>query len=111
MSDKIIPPPETLDPSGDHMFQRMSKDFIDAQQAVNRTVQELRVKVRNMYERLGHTLTELEHKGPEARLEPLAGLHEEGAAVERTARILSDQLEHLERGCDAVRGVSRKVRL
>ena len=111
MSDKPITPPDSLDPAGDNMFQRMSKDFVDAQQTVGRTVQELRVKVRDMHDRLGHCLVELEHKGPEARLDPLIGLHEQGAAVERTARILAAQLESLERGCDAVRGVSRKVRL
>ena len=105
-----IPPPESIPTAVGRspLLQRLSHEFINAQNSVERTVHEMRGKIRLAHERLGKALKSLETEGPGAQLDSLVGLHEEGAAIERLARLLEDQRELLESSVDSCRAVSRR---
>ncbi len=91
-----------------NLMQRLSQEFISAQNSMDRTVLELRTKMRAMHQRLDVVLNELETQGVAAGVERLSGIGEEGLAVERLAKLLRDQREDIESGIDNVRACSRR---
>lgn len=103
-----IPPPDFGPTGRSPLLQRLSHEFINAQNSVERTVHEMRAKIRLAHENLGQTLKSLETEGAAAQLDGLVGLHEDGAAIERLARLLEDQRELLESSIDSCRAVSRR---
>ena len=103
-----IPSPAAGTAGRTPLLQRLSHEFINAQNSVERTVHEMRAKIRLAHERLGQALNSLESDGAGASLDGLVGLHEDGAAIERLARLLEDQRELLESSIDSCRAVSRR---
>ena len=103
-----IPPAGPAPAGRSPLLQRLSHEFINAQNSVERTVHERRGKIRLAHDRLGHALKSLENAGAGAELDGLVGLHEDGAAIERLARLLEDQRELLESSIDSCRAVSRR---
>ena len=90
------------------LMQRLSQEFIAAQNSMDRTALELRTKIRSMHQKLDILLKELEEQGVTAGVERLAGIGEEGLAVERLSRLLRDQRNDIEAGIDNVRACSRR---
>lgn len=91
-----------------NLMQRLSQEFITAQNSMDRTVLELRTKMRAIHQKLDVVLMELENQGVTAGVERLAGLGEEGLAVERLSRLLRDQRNDIESSIDNVRACSRR---
>ena len=106
------PPPAPKNPpssaGSNALMQRLSSEFISAQNSMDRTVTNLRTKMRAMGARLEHVLSQLEQEGPTAGVEQLAGIGEEGLAIERLARQLREQKEDIEKSIDAARTCSRR---
>jgi len=95
-------PPAGLRPD-DGIFRRLSVEFINAQNAVEGTKQQLRARLRSMRDRIDRHLQLLEAEGvPDPG--QVGTLHEEGAAVDRMSRVLAEQHNMLE---DALGTVSR----
>ena len=90
------------------LMQRLSQEFISAQNSMDRTVLELRTKMRSIHQKLDVVLNELENNGVSAGVERLSGIGEEGLAVERLSRLLRDQRNDIEDGIDNVRACSRR---
>ena len=105
-ADKKSPPPASA--GSNALMQRLSSEFISAQNSMDRTVTNLRTKMRAMGARLDHVLRQLEQEGPTAGVEQLAGIGEEGLAIERLARQLREQKEDIEKSIDAARTCSRR---
>ena len=90
------------------LAQRLSNEFINAQNSMQVTVQELRQKCRGMNERLNMTLESLEADQSGANIDFLAGLSEQAMAAERLARLLVEQRELMEAAIDNTRAVTRR---
>lgn len=90
------------------LMQRLSSEFISAQNSMDRTVTSLRTKLRATAARINHVLDSLEQEGPTAGVEHLAGIGEEGLAIERLARQLREQKEDIEKSIDSARTCSRR---
>ena len=90
------------------LAQRLSNEFINAQNAMQITVQELRQKCRGMGERLNMTLSSLESDQSGANIDLLAGLSEQAMAAERLGRLLIEQRELIEAAIDNTRAVARR---
>ena len=102
-------PPHGHGPNGsDLLIQRLSAELVSAQNSMDRTVMDLRTKMRSMIDRLSYTLEDLEQNGPTAGVGRVAGIGEEGLAVERLSRQLKEQKEDIERSIDAARACSRR---
>lgn len=101
-------PPGRGATGSDLLMQRLSAELISAQNSMDRTVMDLRTKMRSMIERLSYTLEELEQNGPTAGVARLGGIGEEGLAVERLSRQLKEQKEDIEKSIDAARACSRR---
>ena len=89
------------------LAQRLSEEFINAQNSIERTVQELRQRCRALNERMHRTLRELEINHSGANVDLLAGFSEDSQSVERLGRLLVDQRELLETAIDNTRAVTR----
>ena len=109
-SPPVEPRGSTAPPSAgsNALMQRLSSEFITAQNSMDRTVTNLRTKMRAMGARIEHVLNQLEREGPTAGVEQLAGIGEEGLAVERLARQLREQKEDIEKSIDAARACARR---
>lgn len=90
------------------LMQRLSAEFITAQNSMDRTVTHLRTKLRAVGARVENVLIQLEQEGPTAGVDQLAGIGEEGLAIERLARQLREQQEAIEKSIDAARTCSRR---
>ena len=90
------------------LAQRLSEEFINAQNSIERTVQELRQRCRSLNEKMHRTLRELEVNQSGANVDLLAGFSEESMTVERLGRLLVDQRELLETAIDNTRAVTRR---
>ena len=99
----------TPGPDGSNrLMQRLSSEFITAQNSMERSVVELRAKLRASAERLRYVLEDLEENGLTARVDRLSGIGEEGMAIERLSRQLKEQKEDIEKSIDAARSCSRR---
>ena len=90
------------------LAQRLSTEFINAQNAMQITVQELRQKCRGLNEKLSRTLTSLETDQSGANIDMLAGISEEAMSAERLGRLLVEQRELMETAIDNTRAVTRR---
>ena len=90
------------------LAQRLSTEFINAQNAMQMTVQELRQKCRGLNEKLTMTLAGLESDHSGANVDMLAGISEQAMAAERLGRLLVEQRELLETAIDNTRAVTRR---
>tara|TARA_Y100000592_G_scaffold98127_1_gene170416 strand:+ start:301 stop:675 length:375 start_codon:yes stop_codon:yes gene_type:complete len=90
------------------LAQRLSNEFINAQNAMQITVQELRAKCRGMNEKLNMTLASLETDQSGANIDMLAGISEQAMSAERLARLLVEQRELMEAAIDNTRAVARR---
>ena len=91
-----------------NLMQRLSQEFISAQNSMDRTVLELRTKMRSMNQKIETVLLELEENGVTAGVERLSGIGEEGLAVERLSKLLREQRNDIESGIDSVRSCARR---
>ena len=89
-------------------MQRLSTEFITAQNYIHSTLTNMRTKMRAMGARIEHVLNQLEREGPTAGVEQLAGIGEEGLAVERLARQLREQKEDIEKSIDGAWACARR---
>ena len=101
-------PPKPGGSGNGPLAQRLSEEFINAQNSLERTVQELRQRCRALNERLHRTLRELEVNQSGANVDLIAGFSEESMTVERLGRLLVDQRELLETAIDNTRAVTRR---
>ena len=90
------------------LAQRLSTEFINAQNAMQITVQELRQKCRGLNEKLSRILTSLETDQSGANIDILAGISEEAMSAERLGRLLIEQRELMETAIDNTRAVTRR---
>jgi hypothetical protein len=90
------------------LAQRLSEEFINAQNSMERTVQELRLKSRALSDRLQQTISDLETARYSADVDQLVGLSEEAMGIERLGRLLVTQRELLEAALDNTRAVTRR---
>ena len=90
------------------LAQRLSEEFINAQNSMERTVQELRQKSRALSDRLHQTISDLETARYSADVDQLVGLSEEAMGIERLGRLLVTQRELLETALDNTRAVTRR---
>ena len=93
----------------DHtLMQRLSEEFINAQNSIERTRLELTQKLRGLTERTTTALADLDEGGMGARVDALAGIGEESLAIERLGRLFEEQRELIESAVDDIRGVTRR---
>ena len=108
MSDQPEQPTTGSTVGSNQLMQRLSAEFITAQNSMDRTVMDLRTKMRAMGARINAVLAELENEGPTAGVGRLAGIGEEGLAIERLSRQLQSQKEDIEKSIDSARACSRR---
>ena len=90
------------------LAQRLSTEFINAQNSMQMTIQELRQKCRGLNEKLTVALTSLERDQSGANIDMLAGISEEAMSAERLGRLLIEQRELMETAIDNTRAVTRR---
>ena len=90
------------------LARRLSEEFINAQNSLERTRLELLRRGRQMKARIDSAIDELEKKQGQASLADVVGLSEDAMGVERLARLLEDQRELIESAIDNTRAVTRR---
>ena len=90
------------------LMQRLSEEFINAQNSIERTRQELTLRLRKLTERTQGALASLDQGGIGAEVDALAGIGEESLAIERLGRLFEEQRELIESAVDDIRGVTRR---
>ena len=90
------------------LMQRLSEEFINAQNSIERTRQELAMRLRKLTERTQGAVEALDRGGIGAEVDALAGIGEESLAIERLGRLFEEQREMIESAVDSIRGVTRR---
>ena len=90
------------------LMQRLSEEFINAQNSIERSRQELGLRLRGLNQRTDQALKALEADGIGASVESIAGIGEESLAIERMGRLFEEQRELIESAVDNIRCVTRR---